>query len=129
MEYEFKAVTKDGQRKSGVKDAMSQTDLARGLRDEGYFLVWSKEKNSASQDESKAKNLWSQAESSFGELFKRVSLQEKMIFRNRQKPPARKLPYHFWLRNRRKNQDGPGPMGAPGARTLPGRLRFGAERR
>jgi len=80
MEYEFKAVTKDGQRKSGVKDAMSQTDLARGLRDEGYFLVWSKEKNSASQDESKAKNLWSQAESSFGELFKRVSLQEKMIF-------------------------------------------------
>jgi type IV pilus assembly protein PilC len=80
MEYEFRAVTKDGQRKEGAKEAVSQTDLARGLRDEGYFLVWAKEKNAASLPESETKSLWSKMEASFGELFKYVTLEEKMIF-------------------------------------------------
>jgi type II secretory pathway component PulF len=83
MEFEYKAVTKDGEKKRGFKEAVGQADLARGLRSEGYFLIWAKEKVSSEkldETESKRKKILKLVQFSFGGIFRRVSLQEKMIF-------------------------------------------------
>ncbi|MEK7117505.1 MAG: type II secretion system F family protein, partial [Patescibacteria group bacterium] len=83
MEYEYRSVTKDGQKKSGVKDAASQTDLARGLREEGYFLISATEKSQSAspmQAEGAKSSSWIKKDFSFENIFKSVSLQEKMLF-------------------------------------------------
>ncbi len=83
MEYEYRAVTKDGQKKSGVKDAASQTDLARGLREEGYFLISASEKSQSAspmQKEGAKSSSWIKKDFSVENIFKSVSLQEKMLF-------------------------------------------------
>ncbi|MBI2465893.1 MAG: type II secretion system F family protein [Candidatus Sungbacteria bacterium] len=81
MEYEFKAVSKDGQKVSGARESASQVALARELRDEGLFLVGASErsltvKTNAGHDPSFFKNL----SASFDFLIKHVSLQEKVVF-------------------------------------------------
>lgn len=80
MEFEYKAVTKEGQRKAGIKNAVGQADLARDLRNEGYFLIWAREKKAANQTKPDTKNLFGSAKFSFSKIFKHVSLQEKMLF-------------------------------------------------
>ncbi|MEK9174418.1 MAG: type II secretion system F family protein [Patescibacteria group bacterium] len=80
MEYEYKAVDKDGEKKSGVRSASSQVDLARALRQEGLFLVWAGEKTGSGPVEKPNISLTENIESQFGSMFKQVSLQEKMIF-------------------------------------------------
>lgn len=81
MEFEYKAITKEGQKKDGSISAENQTVLARQLREEGYFLVWAKAKNGPANDlKSKGINLAAKIISSFDFIFKRISLQEKMIF-------------------------------------------------
>lgn len=83
MEFEYKAVTKDGEKKSGVMEAAGQADLARGLRNQGYFLIWAKEKNSTEnveQAKPKKERISKIFQVSFGWIFKRVSLQDKVLF-------------------------------------------------
>lgn len=80
MEYEYKAVDKNGEKKFGVRPAASQVDLARALRQEGLFLIWAGEKNAGGATVKTNRTISENIESRFGSVFKRVSLEEKMIF-------------------------------------------------
>lgn len=81
MEFEFKAVDKNGEKKSGVKEAASQVELARALRQEGLFLIWAGEKGLAAWGGETAKtSLAENIEGQLGFIFRRVGLQEKMVF-------------------------------------------------
>lgn len=80
MEYEYRAVTKDGLKKTGVMNVSGQSELARSLREDGYFLVWAKEKIVGAEGGSKKTGFWVGLNSSIGTVFKRVGLDEKMIF-------------------------------------------------
>lgn len=80
MEYEYRAVDKNGEKKSGVKEAGSQVELARALRQEGFFLVWAGEKGLAALSETAPASLTENIEGQLGFIFRHVGLQEKMIF-------------------------------------------------
>ncbi|MEK7500547.1 MAG: type II secretion system F family protein [Patescibacteria group bacterium] len=81
MDYEFKAVNKDGQKIGGLRQTADKVSLARELREEGYFLVWAKEKiQSAGGRLGAFKKWYDRLESSLAFLLKRVSLAEKMTF-------------------------------------------------
>ncbi len=83
MEFEFRSVNNAGKKNNGVRSAENSVSLARDLRQEGWFLVWSQEKGAASNAASaqaKLGGLASKLVSSLDFLFKRISLEEKMIF-------------------------------------------------
>lgn len=80
MEFEYKAVTRDGQKASGVREVASQSLLARELRQEGYFLVSAKEKGQPASLGSLTPIWWSRISAGLDFLVKRVSLEEKMVF-------------------------------------------------
>ncbi len=82
MEFEFKAVNKDGQRIGGLRPAADRVALGRDLREEGYFLVWVKEKNKPAVGGrvELLKNWFGRADTVLAFLLKRVSLAEKMTF-------------------------------------------------
>ncbi|MDP3764648.1 MAG: type II secretion system F family protein [bacterium] len=80
MEYEYKAISKDGKKIEGVKMADSQIALARALRDEGLFLVFAKEKGAMGSAPEPVSILKKDVFNSLESLFKYVSLQEKVIF-------------------------------------------------
>ncbi len=44
MEFEFRSVNNAGKKNNGVRSAENSVSLARDLRQEGWFLVWSQEK-------------------------------------------------------------------------------------
>src|SRR3989338_4023034 len=79
MEYEYKAVSKDGQKVSDTRESVSQTTLARELRDEGLFLIGAKEISAVAKNGSTSglKNIW---QWDLNLLIKYVDLQDKMIF-------------------------------------------------
>ena len=83
MEFEFRSVNNAGKKNNGVRSAENSVSLARDLRQEGWFLVWSQEKGAASKAASPQSWLggWgAKVVSSLDFLFKRISLEEKMIF-------------------------------------------------
>ncbi len=80
MEYEYRAISKDGKKTEGVKTADSQIALARTLRDEGMFLVFAKEKGTTETSSDSASIFIKDLSVYFSFLFKYVSLQEKVIF-------------------------------------------------
>ncbi|MDP3800462.1 MAG: type II secretion system F family protein [bacterium] len=80
MEYEYRAISKDGKKTEGVKIADSQISLARTLRDEGMFLVFAKEKGVAETSSDSASIFKKDLSVYFSFLFKYVSLQDKVIF-------------------------------------------------
>lgn len=82
MEFDFKAVNKDGQRIGGVRQSADRVALARELREEGYFLVWAREKNQLAIGSriELLKNWFGRVDTAVAFLFKRVSLAEKMTF-------------------------------------------------
>ncbi|MEK7627042.1 MAG: type II secretion system F family protein [Patescibacteria group bacterium] len=70
MLYSFRAKNFKGEEIKGVRDAENEAELARYLRNDGYFLIESE----ASGARKKSVGI------SFGRLLRRVSLAEKMIF-------------------------------------------------
>ena len=81
MEYEYKAVSKDGQKVSDTRESVSQTTLARELRDEGLFLVGASERSLAVKTNTgNGQNFFENLSASFDFLIKHVSLQEKVVF-------------------------------------------------
>ncbi len=81
MEFNYKAVSKDGRKIEGVRAADSQMTLARDLREEGSFLIWAEDRSRAGRTSAAAEAGWPQKLSaSFDFLVKRVSLLEKVIF-------------------------------------------------
>lgn len=79
VQFEYRAVNKDGQKINGLKEAASQSALARELREGGYFLVWAKDKNEPSSG-ALSRDWWNKAVTYFDFLVKHVNLEEKMIF-------------------------------------------------
>lgn len=82
MEFEFKAMSKDGQKVSGARESASQTTLARELRDEGLFLVNARERSALAKTGAgqNGANFFEKLSVSFDFLIKHVSLQEKVVF-------------------------------------------------
>ncbi|MEK7564768.1 MAG: type II secretion system F family protein [Patescibacteria group bacterium] len=80
MEYEYKAVSKDGKKTEGVKMADSQISLARSLREDGMFLISAREKGVNGPLPESVSILKKDIFNSLEFLFKYVSLQEKVIF-------------------------------------------------
>ncbi len=82
MEFEYKAVSKDGQKVSGARESASQTALARELRDEGLFLVSARDRSGLVRTGAagRGENFFIKLSTSFDFLIKHVSLQEKVVF-------------------------------------------------
>lgn len=80
MEYEYRAVSKDGQKTEGVKSAYNQVALARDLRAEGLFLVWAKERGLDVNSSNTGDGWLGRLSNSFDFLIKYIPLQEKVVF-------------------------------------------------
>lgn len=81
MQFEYKAVSKDGQKSNGIKEAESQTALARDLREQGLFLVWAEDASIPHKTGvSAGVSFFAKLGDSFEFLIKRVSLLEKVVF-------------------------------------------------
>ena len=78
MKFEYTAVSKEGQKVSGSKEADSSSALARELREGGLFLVSLNDNNKT--DAGKSLGWWQKVSTNFDFLLKHASLQENMIF-------------------------------------------------
>ncbi len=73
-QYNYKAKNLQGNQESGAMEAVSQAELAKTLRQKGYFLL-----TAVIEGGGHKKSVWSSLNASFGKLFG-VPLTEKLFF-------------------------------------------------